>query len=603
MKTLANTTKIDGYDISNWFRSGFQEVNSYKQHLNAINIFPVADGDTGTNLTATLRAMVEKSKTEKAFGSMFKNISESGLAHARGNSGIIFAAYINGMAIESKQLEFVGLKEFSTITKQAVTHLYAAVENPVEGTMITVIREWADYLFHNHEKFESFQSLLHEAYLIAIHSLEKTTEKLEILKKNNLVDSGAAGFVQFLKGINSFFSGETISSPITETPETSSNITLSIDSQIDLLYRYCTEVTIENIVDMKIIKDLLADYGDSLIVSSHGNRTKIHLHTNNPEKSIWKLRSLGRLSDQKVDDMKLQNQERIGAIGKIGILTDSIADLPEQYCLDNNINVIPVGLLIEESDFLDKLTISLPQLFNYLREQKLSDTALYPSSSQPEPSRIRMKLERMADIYESIIVISVSSKLSGTYNSFSSEAKRLSLSGKKISVVDSALNSGAEGLLVKAAAEMLRNGSTHEETVKEIEMLKKQTKIYVCLETIENAVRSGRVPDTVGKIGKLIGARPIMTLDQTGAGSAFGVGFSVQGMTKKIFKLLKKAQRENGIKSYSIVHADNIALAEEYGEKLTALLGRAPEFITMISSVTAIHSGKGSVAVSFITEK
>ncbi len=136
--------------------------------------------------------------------------------------------------------------------------------------------------------------------------------------------------------------------------------------------------------------------------------------------------------------------------------------------------------------------------------------------------------------------------------------------------------------------------------VKNIEELIPKTKIYVCLNTVEFATRGGRIPKSVGKIGMALGMRPIMSIDSEGNGSAFHMGFSQKALSKKIMKLAKEAMKNNGISSYSIVHADNLHLVKEYEKTLTQIIKKGPSFVSEISSVVAINSGPGSLALSFI---
>ena len=583
---------IDGYDIREWFRFGLQEVELNKKHINAINVFPVPDGDTGTNLTMTLKAMAERPVSTRSFSNMIERISESGLAHARGNSGIIFASYINGIAIEGKIHETVNLSEFSAVAHKAVDYAYKSIVKPVEGTMISVIRDWAFFLFSNHNKFEFFEDLLAEAYQIAKISLYKTTEKLEILKKNNVVDAGGEGFVRFLKGINSIFNQEDV--PIVE--EDIHTEAFLIDNNNHSAFRYCTEMFLKFAgEEPQEIRNKLQLLGDSLIMTSNNNKTRVHLHTNHPEKMMLVLKEYGEILDQKVDDMRLQNQVLYSRNSDIAILTDSIADISDDLMIKYQIHSLPLTILVDDVQFLDKSTIDLKGLFGSI---SLSKT--YPTSSQPEPKRVQEKLNYLLEHYKSIIIITVAEKLSGTFSVFKREADRLEKLGHRVTVIDSKLNSGAQGLLVKKAAELLKSGCNHEEIVKGVLECIPKIKIYVCLETIENAIRGGRVPNTIGRLGIAIGARPIMTLDANGKGSAFGVGFSKKGITKKILTLIRKTKKEKGIQSYSIVHAENIELANMYEDLLTDITGKKPEFVTNISAVTAIHSGPGSVAVSLM---
>lgn len=589
-----NSRTIDGHDIRNWFQFGFREVEQNKKQINAINVFPVADGDTGTNLTLTLKAMSDWPTATQSFGTMLEKISESGLAHARGNSGIIFASYINGLALEGKPYETITVSEFSSVAHNAVEYIYQAVEKPVEGTMISVIRDWAYFLSTNNHKFQFFEDLLAEAYKVARASLSKTTETLEVLRRNHVVDAGGEGFVRFLKGINGVFSQEKMQASDVDLIQDAPSMIEEYDSS----YRYCTEFFVQHsgLISYELHQKL-ETLGDSFIISYLPDKFRIHIHTNDPQQVRKLLKEQGAVLEQKVDDMKLQNEVLFHQKSNIALLTDSIADLPDSLVINHQIHTIPLTILFDEELYLDKSTIDLKGLFG-----EIEASTSYPTSSQPEVGRVREKLEYLCEHYDSIIIISVAEKLSGTFSVFKKEAERLEKSGKKVTVIDSRLNSGAQGLLVKKAAELLDAGVSHDDIVREILSIIPKTKIYVCLETIENAVRGGRVPNTVGKLGIAIGARPIMTLDANGKGAAFGVGFSQDGMTKKIFALLRKIKSQKGIQSYSIVHAENPQLAKAYEERLEKLLGRKPEFITEISAVTAIHSGRGCVAVSLIEQ-
>jgi len=593
--------EVNGADVLRWFDSGAREVSAHIKYLNLINVFPVADGDTGTNLSTTMRAMVEKPLATPSFSQMMQEISQSGLENARGNSGIIFASYVNGLALESTPYEKVGVTEFAKIAFKAVRHLYDAVEHPQEGTLMSIIRDWAAFLNGNHEKYHGFQDLFEAAYRSATEALEKTKTQLSILRKNNVVDSGAAGFVRFLEGINRVFSESR--APAVAEDEAIPSLTQDEDSAA---YRYCTEALVDVSTSKTLItsetasgvKTLLHPLGDSLIVTLRENRLKVHIHTNTPELVMERLQRYGTLIEQKADDMFLQNKLRMAQKGGVGLITDSIADLPDAFLLDNHVSVIPMGVLVGDTAFLDKTTLRLAQLF-----REMEKTEGYPTSSQPEPGRIQALLSSRLEQFDSLIVLSVADKLSGTYQALSKAAKKLSTPEKRITVIDTKLNSGAQGLLVKLAADLVAEGHAHDDIVREIEARIPRTKIYVCLNTLTYAVRGGRVPNTIGRFGIKLGMRPIMTLDKNGHGAAFGVAFSQAGLTRKIIRLVKKAIAHNGIEAYSIVHGNNLSLATAYQDQLTRIIGKPPEFVAEISSVVALHAGPGTVAVCFTERK
>ena len=594
--TNANTAqKANGNDLFHWFSSGANEIYAHVKHLNLINVFPVADGDTGTNLAVTLRAMVESAKPIQSFHRMLQAISQSALEGARGNSGTIFAAYISGLALESGSYQAVTPAQFSGIAIKAVKHLYTAVENPMEGTLMSVIRDWAQFLQRNHNHFERFSELFHSAYRYAVELLEKTKTQLDVLRKNNVVDAGAAGFVRFLEGINRVFTGTQAVESIADEA-----FAAPIAEESASAYRYCTEALIalrEGLSKdpdalIHTVQKALEGYGDSLIANALGGKLKVHIHTNTPELVIETLEGYGELLYQKADDMHLQSRLRASAPGGVGLMTDSIADLPDAFLLEHNVTMLPMGVLKGTSAYLDKLTIKLKQLF-----QAMDEDGAYPSTSMPEPARIRAMLSAVQEHFDSLIVLSVADKLSGTYQAVLKAAQELSTPEKPIAVVDTRLNSGAQGLLVKHAAEMISGGATHSQILDEIRRRIPRTKIYVCLNTLYYAARGGRVPNTVGRIGMKLKMRPIMTLDQTGHGAAFGVAFSQKGLTRKIMRLVRKAMSQGGIAAYSIVHGDNLPLAKAYAQELTQITGIPPEFISEISAAVAIHSGPGTVAV------
>ena len=591
---------ISGEEMYGWFSMGLSEVQMNRKYLNSINLFPIADGDTGSNMAMTIKAMVETTSKKLSFSEMIKTFAKAGLANARGNSGILFVSYFNGMASETSDSDSITIEEFAKIAHKAVKYMYQAIERPTEGTMITVIRDWAEFMQQNWLKYDNFLDFFNDAYHVAKQSLANTAKQLQIHKKNNQVDAGAQGFVHFLHGINLYYTNEEIevSKPL---------LTPLVDEHIgSYQYRYCTEVYLKLNKDYEnkakdeltsIIKNSLADLGDSLIISVNDRNVRVHVHVNDPQELINPMKKYGTFIEQKADDMFLQLSIQNNRKAKIGLITDSIADIPDEYKSKYQIVTIPLGMIVEDEVYLDKLTIKPKDVF------RLIDDGFHLSSSQPEPIRVRNLLEDLADKYDSLIVITVAAMLSGTNSVINKEAQSLTKDGYKITVIDSYLNSGAQGLIVKKAAELINQNLEHEQIVNQLSNLREKAKIYVCLNTLDYAVAGGRVPDTVGKIGKLLHMRPIMSLNNQGKGIAFGVGFSQKGMTKQIYKLFRKTFKEKGIMSYSIVHSNNDELASQYIKDLSEIVGKTPEFVSEISSIVAMHSGPGCVAVSFISEE
>ena len=578
------------------FLSGVIKVRKQKNVLNKMNVFPIPDGDTGSNLISTMNAIIEETKVHKSIKATFNSMTDAALTGARGNSGIIFAQFINGINEEIKDTEVFTTVNFAETLKKAVPYAYNAILNPVEGTMITVIREWVEAVYKLKDVTRNFEEIVIRTLEDAKRSLANTPNLLEILKKSSVVDSGASGFVSFLEGVVEFLKDKNIIKLKQNTEE------VVLEEEIynfteDIPYRYCTEALITNgKLNIDEIKNAVKHLGDSLIVAGNSRKIRIHIHTNKPEEVFYILREKGKIVQQKVDDMKKQYQVVHNRLNKTAILTDSIADLPQELIEKYQIHVISLNLIIEDSTYLDKLTIKPDKFYSMIDNLKE-----YPTSSQPTIKSIENVFSFLTSHYESIITIIVSKEMSGTFNIVNKAAEKFIKEGKKITVIDSKLNSGAEGLLVLQAAKELDVGKNHEEVVEIIKNNIKKAKIYVSVNTFKYMVRGGRVSAMKGFIGKIFNFKPIVSIDENGKGIVFGKTFSKKANIKKIIEIVKKANEKNKIKSYSIVHANALLKAEELSLKLTQALGQSPEYITEISPIVGLNAGIGAIAVSFIS--
>lgn len=587
---------IDGKDFYNSFRLGAREVSQKKDSINAINVFPVKDGDTGTNLMMTMHAIVEEIEPQRAFNQVIQAMSEVALENARGNSGLIFASFIGGFSNACRDYEEVTLASFGTGAYHAACEAYEAVSLPVEGTMLTVMKEWALYLRDNHAKHSTFKDFLEGAYVVASKALESTPDALEVLRKNKVVDAGAKGFVLFLEGINRFFREGDVLVPEVFTPENNRFDTAHLESEI-LTYRYCTEfILLSSDAKVTLEDPILKPFGDAIVKLQQGSKTKVHLHTNFPERVAQHLVTLGyKILKSKVDDMQLQNEVIENQKSKVAILTDSIADIPLEDLMAYQIHQLSGILIADDSVYLDKLTVNAETVGDLLHRSKA-----YPTSSQPDVKQVYNKLSWLLQYYDEVVVCSVSKALSGTYAVFEKAIEKLAEQRNRVCLIDTQLNSAAQGLLVLKAAEMALQGSRAVDILEAVRLYRERSSIYVSLDTFKYAVLSGRVPNTLGKALMFLGAKPIMSLNEKGEGTAFGMAFSRKAIDKKIEAVVRKAKRTQGIESYAVVHADNEPLAQLYAERFTAIVGFPPRYVLPISAITTIHAGIGAVAIALV---
>jgi len=361
-------------------------------------------------------------------------------------------------------------------------------------------------------------------------------------------------------------------------------------------FRFCTEAMISGEgIDLNDIKKSLHEYGDSLIVAGSDRRARIHMHTDNPEEVMQLLKTRGRIMQQKADDMRRQYEALHARKSNVAIVTDSIADLPQEFIDRHQIHVVPLNLEFEGTSYLDKVTMT-PSVF-----YPLLDTAdEYPKSSQPGIKSLEGHMAMLSSVYDSIIVITVAKVQSGTYNSFLKAAEKLAGKGARIRVIDSRQNSGAEGLLVMKAAELIEKGMSFEDTAAEIERLRSNTRILVSVNTLKYMVRSGRLSKAAGFAGKIVNLKPVVSLDEEGKGTIAGKAFSTKANTHAIRDMMRDDNEVRGITRYAIVHANDEDRAEDYRRMCTDLLGKEPEYIMNISTIVGMSAGAGSVAVAYM---
>lgn len=590
-------TQLSGEHVYHSFISGANQVIAQKNVLNDINVFPVPDGDTGNNLASTMTTIIEEAKVEENAFRTFQSIADAALTGARGNSGIIFAQYINGISNSLQEEESISIRSFAESVKLAVPHAYQAISEPVEGTMITVIRDWAEAVHSRWDQSKDFYDLLASSLEIARESLRQTTEKLKVLKDAAVVDSGAKGFVHFIEGFVHFlqtgieekFQDQEDVIDLGEHPE---------HVHDHFVHRYCTEGLIaRDGLNLEKIKRELSILGDSLIVAGNNRKARIHIHSNRPDEVFMVLRTHGTILQQKVDDMKGQYDAIHNRKYPIALVTDSIADLPREWMDEYQIHMIPLNLMMEDTAYLDKVTITSENFYRLMDEVEK-----YPTSAQPNGKVVEGILSNLIAHYESIIVITVAKALSGTHQTIENAAKKFRGEGKTITVIDSKQNSGAQGLLVKKASEWIHEGKSHEEIVSMLETIIPKTRILVSVNTLKYMVRSGRVNKVTGIMGKLLNLKPVISLDANGMGTILDKAFSVKGNTAKIVKRVEAMKQEFGSLRYAIVHAGSEKRAEEYKKTFKKLLGRDPEYTMSISPIVAMSAGIGCVAVAVMAE-
>jgi DegV family protein with EDD domain len=596
--SIEKISEISGKQLYYSFLSGAQRIFENQKLLNRINVFPVNDADTGTNLASTMRSIMDAIIPTDNPKETAVALADAALTGARGNSGIIFAQFLYGFSNEIKTSQALDIKSFAESMRNAVNYAYEAISNPIEGTILTVIKDWAEYLYALKDIIDDFIKLLVEAFQRAQESLAETTAKLPILARSHVVDAGAKGFVVFLEGILDFFTkGE--EKPAVITDQILEKEEDEIVTHDEITFRYCTEaiITSQNL-DKTKIKNAIKVCGDSLVVAGSVQKMRIHIHTDFPAELFSYLRRFGDITYQKVDDMVMQHEIISNRRSNIAIVTDSCCDLPKEVLDRLQIHMVPLSIHFGSTFYLDRFTLQPEQFYSLLEK-----TEHNPTSAQPSIREFQNKYEFLCSHYSSVIALNMSKGLSGTYNSSLQAGKDISeRTGKRIDVLDSGTVSGAQGLILLRLAEAIDKGLSHEMIVSEIKEWIRKTELRVTVTTLKYIIRTGRVSAFNSFIARMLDLKPVIAMNEEGTTMMTSKSFTERGSMNKVIRNIEKIAQKNKIWGYAITHAKNVKTADWFATEMERITGQKPAFIATASPVLSANVGPGVVSLSFMLE-
>ena len=431
--------------------AGAHFVGERAEPLNKINVFPVPDGDTGTNLATTLQkvaAGVARLK-ERHVRRMSTALADEALAGARGNSGAILAQFLTGFCEGLPDRARISTGDFGAAVLKAADSAYGAMARPVEGTILTVIRDWARAVADRAKDVRDFAVLLPDSLKVAKRALEDTPKQMAALRKAGVVDAGAQGFVYLLEGIVRYLSDAARRGTLPEAPPGEVRAARFDRTPESILFRYCTEALLEgNSVDRDALRREAALMGDSVVIAGSSSRVRLHVHTNEPEKLFEVAGRYAEVAQTKVEDMHAQHESRFdkNRAERVGIVTDSTCDLPDGMLEDLNVAVVPVRVYFGSENYLDKVTLSPAEFY-----ARFAVTDEPPKTSQPPPADFTQVYGYVASHAASIVSIHLSKAVSGTYQAAIVGARPIE--NTAFEHVNSRNASVGLGLVVRAAAE------------------------------------------------------------------------------------------------------------------------------------------------------
>lgn len=311
-------TSINSKLLARMFLAGAKNLDSKKDWINELNVFPVPDGDTGTNMTMTIMSAAKEvsSLTNPTMAELAKAISSGSLRGARGNSGVILSQLFRGFCKVIKEYDEIDVTILCEACQKAVETAYKAVMKPKEGTILTVAKGAAEKALELSDETEDVVTFVEEVIKQAEYVLDQTPEMLPVLKQAGVVDSGGQGLVQVLKGAYDALIGKEIDYTIEGAPTGAVPAKISAETEAEIKFGYCTEFIIVLNAPMSdneehAYKAFLESIGDSIVVVADDEIVKTHVHTNDPGLALQKALTFGSLSKIKIDNMREEHQEKL----------------------------------------------------------------------------------------------------------------------------------------------------------------------------------------------------------------------------------------------------------------------------------------------------
>lgn len=589
---------LDGYRFRRAVLAGARQLIGRQAHLDQINVFPVADSDTGTNMAATMRQVAAQAEGvhTPALHVVCTAVADAALMGARGNSGAILAQFFQGLAEGLAGHRRAGAGVFAAAVAQAGAWARDAVAHPREGTILSVVQAWAAAVEAAGQHTPDFAELLRRTLPAARTALARTPEQLDVLREAGVVDAGAQGFVYLLEGIATLVTTGRLDHE-DEVPLPALLEAAHVDLDPDAIrYRYCTECLVSGDgLDRAALREAVDDLGDSIVVAGSSRKVRLHLHTDTPEVAFTRLAAYGVVTARKADDMRQQHVTAFGAdaaAGTVAIVTDTGCDLPDALLERHQIYRIPLRVRFGDEEFIDRVTIT-PDAF-YAR---LATDPNHPKTSQPTPADFRAAYERVLRTHAGALSIHVPGRLSGTLQGAHRAAAQ---APGAVDVIDGRSVSVGLGLVVLEAARAAEAGLDAAAVRARVDEALANMRTIFTLETMDYVVRGGRMSRLKGVVARFTRLRPILTFDADGSLQMVDRALFGASARKKV--LARVVAEASGLRDLrvAIAHAAAPETAQWYADQIRACLDPVDLFVTEIAPALGVHGGPGAAGIAFI---
>jgi DegV family protein with EDD domain len=585
-------------ELKRMFLLSYERIEEKKEEINKINVFPVPDQDTGTNLARTLEGIKKEieGKEFKDLEEISKVALDGALISAQGNAGVIYTGFLAGF-LPKLNKNPVDAKKLAEAFEEGRKRAWKSMANPKEGTILDVIDAAVETFKKEAEKEKDIVKIFEKVIEKAKEALLATREKMEIFKKANVVDAGGLGFLMILESYLDALRPEGKKEEKKERPsEEIRRFVQVLTNRFEVV-----ALILDPRFDDEKAREKLKRLGNCLDIVKVENKMKIHIHTDYPDEVRDVLRTIGKIENLRIEDMA---KEVIGepSVRKvsIGIITENnITCLPEKIIERYQIETVDAIV-----DWPEGKNLPGENIYQKMREADKRGIREFPKTSQPTPKSYFDAFKKQLEKFDKVLLITVSHKLSGCYNSASQAKEMLSEKEQgRVYIFDSLQAAASQALFVLRAIELIQEQREIDEVLDELKKLIPKTHLYAIFEDPKWIEAGGRVSkgqaNWIRRMKKL-GLHPIVTIKDGKAvegGIVFAKGES-EALFKKIEKESKKLKKK-GIKIRVVIqHADNLKGAEKLKNLLKEIKAEVP-FISLASPVVCAHIGPGSLLAAW----
>lgn len=581
---------INGIYIYEMVLQGARALIKSEDYLNEINIYPVADKDTGTNLADTMRSVVSVSQPDESVAVTLGNIADAAMNGARGGSGNIIGHLLNGLYLNCENKNSVDEPFLIEMFVKAAKHVTLILSDSMKGTIGEVIEKWGEYL----EKSDKLN--YKEVLMSSIAVAEKIADDSAKCNDKNAIDAGAKGAAIFVKGlIDGIFSDKKCSIDDYHIIKTDDFDKIN---HFSVAKRYCIDTLIigRNLTE-KTLRDEVEMMGENLIIKGFPEKMRVHIDSDEPWNVMEALQKYGLAASQKIHDLQREREVASKHL-RIGILTDSSNDLPQELLDKYLIEVVPLTINIGEECYVDHIGITSKRFTERLLENKC-----VPTTAQPCFKAFYDRYMSMTKYCDAIIAVHLSDSLSGTQKNSRRAAQTVSReTGKRIVVVDGNSATCGLGLLLVRVAEEVEKGTDFDDVIAKTKAWSGENRIFISCLTTKYLLNSGRFGSVKGSLTSLIGLKPIIYFSPERKLTKLRIDFLKKTNRRHMLEYIRSFVEGKKIWNYSLAHVDNMEAMEAYTSFMRELTGREPLFISDPSPMLVGKVGPQASAIAIALE-